>query len=143
MLVCRCAAYMDRIKEGRRLICPAHLRPVYPDSMTLVKHTDTSDRIVIEVYPSMALDKRTLKLATTEHSHFHMPITKAKIDPWGRCRKLAGLAQEFLDDHFEHSERNYFRDEHSLHGEIVLYATQLSQSAIPPKSMGSRNMSTP
>lgn len=85
----------ERIKEIADLFALLIYGPVYPDSMTLVKNADNSERIVIEVYPSMALNKRTLKLATTEHSHFHMPITRAKIDLGAVVGRWLGMHRNF------------------------------------------------
>ncbi len=132
-----------RIKEIADLFALLIYGPVYPDSMTLVKHTDTSDRIMIEVYPSLALDRRTIKLATTEHSHFHMPITKAKIDLGAVIGSWLGLHKNYSTIISSIQNETGFRDEHSLHGEIVLYATQLESISHSAKVDGKQKYEYP
>lgn len=98
--------------------------PVYPESIQLIKKGGDDRPFGIEVYPSLSLDKRTMELCTKDQSHFHMPITKSNID-------LAAVLSAWLSAPKNHStivssiqNETGFRDEHSLHGEIVLYATQ-------------------
>lgn len=132
-----------RIKEVADLFALLIYSPVYPDNITLVKNADTSERIVIDVYPSMALDKRTLKLATTEHSHFQMPITKAKIDLGAVVGRWLGMHKNFSTIISSIQNETGFRDEHTLHGEIVLYATQLESISHSAKVDGKQKYEYP
>jgi hypothetical protein len=98
--------------------------PVYPESIRLIKKGGDDHQFMIEVYPSLFRDKRTIDLCTKDQSHFHIPIAKSKID-------LAAVLSAWLSGPNNHStivssiqNETGFRDQHSLHGEIVLYATQ-------------------
>ena len=104
--------------------------PVYPDSICISKRVDNSRDnpkypISIDVYPSMALNERTRDLCIKERSNFTMPITNSKID-------LASTILEWLRAPKDYStivssiqHETGYRNEHSLHGELILYATQL------------------
>lgn len=133
----------DRVKEIADLFALLICNPVYPDSMSIVKRDDGNRPAAIVIYPSLVLDKRTIKLSTMEHSHFQMPITKAKID-------LGAIVSAWLDVHKDHStiissiqHETGFRDEHSLHGEIVLYATQLESISHTAHAGGKRKYEYP
>jgi len=99
--------------------------PVYPESITL-KHINKNDDEQINVstvYPSLVLETRTYNLCNKERSHFHMPITKSTTDlskviaNWLENPKLFSAIVSSIQ------HETGFRDEHSLHGELVLYAT--------------------
>lgn len=106
------------------LICS----PVYPDSIRFTK-SENDLPCSIEIYPSMGINPRTKDICIKAKSNFHMPITNASID-------LASVIDNWLK-----VSKNYstivssiqndmgFRYEHSLHGEIVLYATQFESIA--------------
>lgn len=132
-----------RIKEIADLFSLLIYDPVYPDSVTLVKHTDTSDRIRIELYPSLVRDKRTIKFATRERFHFLMPITKAKIDLGAVVKSWLGLYKKFSTIISSIQNETGFRDEHSLHGEIVLYAAQFESISHSSKVDGKQKYEYP
>ena len=98
--------------------------PVYPEIIKL-KHIDGNGHPYSStVYPSMAIEKRTADLYKRERSHFHMPITKSSID-------LAKVIASWLEQSKKYTmivsslqHETGFRNEHSVHGELVMYATQ-------------------
>lgn len=98
--------------------------PVYPESIRLRKPGPDEHPLTIDLYPSMVLDPRTIKLCTRDHFHWHMPITQATVP-------LDSIASTWLQSPQNHSpivssiqHETGFRNEHAAHGEIVLYATQ-------------------
>jgi hypothetical protein len=98
--------------------------PVYPESIRLRKRGPDKCPITIELYPSMVLDPRTIKLCTSNHSHWHMPITHSTVP-------LDSIVSTWLQAPQNHSpiissiqHETGFRNAHAVHGEIVLYATQ-------------------
>jgi hypothetical protein len=80
---------------------------------------------ILHVYWTMVIEKRTIELATMERFHSLMPITYSNIDlskvleAWfaisDKCSVIVTGIQHEIG----------FRNEHSIHGEIVLWATQL------------------
>jgi hypothetical protein len=97
--------------------------PVYPDSIKASK-TLGDNKVNLDVYPSMSLSDRTINLCFKDRSHFHMPITKSNMD-------FEKTVSEWLDSSDVYStivssiqNETGYRDLHSVHGEIVLYATQ-------------------
>lgn len=98
--------------------------PVYPESIRLRKPGPDERPITIELYPSMVLDPRTIKLCTRDHFHWHMPITQSTVP-------LDSIVSTWLQAPQNHSpivssiqHETGFRNAHAAHGEIVLYATQ-------------------
>lgn len=98
--------------------------PVYPESIHLRKPSADKHPITIQIYPSLVLDPRTIKLSTQDHFHWHMPITQSTVP-------LDSIVSTWLQAPKSHSpivssiqNETGFRDEHTVHGEIVLYATQ-------------------
>ena len=98
--------------------------PVYPESISIINKAKPSSP-PLPVYPWMALDKRTIDLSTKTQSHFHMPIKRSNIDfavvlsTWLSEQNSAPTITSSIQN------ETGFRDLHSLHGELVLYATQL------------------
>lgn len=99
--------------------------PVYPEIIKL-KHVDSqgnpSDSTV---YPSMVLERRTSNLCKKERSHFHMPITNSNIDLESVITSWLGQSQKYTTIVSSLQNETGFRSEHSVHGELVMYATQL------------------
>jgi len=115
----------ERIREIADLFAILMYSPVYPENVQIIKKFEDGHTLAIDVYPSLVLNRRTMDLCTEDRSHFYMPITKSNID-------LPAIIQSWLKDPKKHSiivssiqNETGFRDEHSLHGELVLYATQL------------------
>ena len=99
--------------------------PVCPERISIMMSHDYDHPVTVEVYPFMSLSKDIMNLCTTDMSHFHMPITNSKID-------LASIFSNWLKAPGDYSTivsniQNDvgFQAIHFLHGEIVLYATQL------------------
>lgn len=114
----------DHISDIADLFAILIYIPVYPESIRIVKKLDENQRIVIHVYPSMMLNKRTLELCTYERTHFDMPIKNSNIN-------LASIMDTWLNTPINYStiissiqQETGFRYEHLLHGELVIYATQ-------------------
>ena len=98
--------------------------PVYPETIYLVKKENSDRPLLIEVFPSMVLDKRTITICKADRSHFSMPITQFNVD-------LPGIMKSWLETPLKYGtvitaiqHKTGIRDLHSLHGDIVLYATQ-------------------
>ena len=100
--------------------------PVYPDSIYATKEIGKNQTISINIYPNMALNKRTMDLCIQERSHFNMPITNSNID-------LASTIMKWLDDSKDYlsstivsriQHETGYRNEHSIHDELVSHATQ-------------------
>jgi hypothetical protein len=123
----------NHISDVANLFAILIYNPVYPESIRLIKK-GTDDRLIeIEVYPSLSLDKRTIELCNKERSHFFMPINKSNID-------LATVLSLWLSASRNHStiissiqNETDFRDEHSLHGELVIYSTQFESISYAAK----------
>ena len=100
--------------------------PVHPESIQIVKRVGVADENVrfVKFYPSTSLSAKTVALSSQQTSHYHLPITNKKVD-------LASLIAEWMrsPDRFStmvssiQNETGY-REVHSLHGELVLFATQ-------------------
>lgn len=107
--------------------------PVYPQKIELIYRADTeylSENVVI---PSLHLEAGTIGLCKQERSHFSLPITHSKID-------LSTIISNWLRDPKQFStivsniqHKTGFKDEHSLHGDLVLYATQLESISFSQK----------
>jgi hypothetical protein len=99
--------------------------PVYPETITVNKKTDKGLSHYLDVIPSIALEKKTIGICTNERSHFDMPITNSNVD-------LSSIMDIWIKSSEDYStvvssiqHETGFRDKHSVHGEIVLYTTQL------------------
>jgi len=99
--------------------------PVYPELIKLWHIDNNSNRFMSTIYSSMCLERRTSDLCKRNHSHFDMPITESKID-------LASSITSWLEQSEKYStivsslqNETGLRSEHSVHGELVMYATQL------------------
>lgn len=97
--------------------------PVYPEQIQIMKR-EKDTALTLSVYPSIRLEHRTLELCRHSVSHFRLPIKNTNInlaevlDVWIKRNK------EFSTIVSRIQTETGFRDEHSLYGEIVLYATQ-------------------
>ena len=111
--------------------------PVYPDSISVVAPEEGQNHRNLKLYPSIALEKRTMELALREKSNFHLPITQSNIDLSKTIKKWAENSSNFQTIISSVQNETGFRDEHSIHGEIVIYSTQLesiSYNASKPSS---------
>jgi len=98
--------------------------PVYPENIDIMTN-EQDDPEILKVYPTMIREQRTIGLAARENHYVLMPITYSTID----------LAKTFEAWHAQSNAYSVivsaiqnetgFRNMHSLHGEIVLYSTQL------------------
>ncbi|MGR4971372.1 hypothetical protein ACIPQ1_00780 [Pseudomonas sp. LARHCG127] len=108
--------------------------PVHPESISVDKETpgDKGARS-LAFFPSNTLSSKTLMLSSQQASHFHLPITDNKID----LELLIGKWLEY-PDRFSTilsciQTETGSRYLHSLHGELVLYATQLESISYDDK----------
>lgn len=115
----------DHISDIANLFSLLIYSPVYPDSLRVQKKSGGKTTTTLEIYPSMTLNTRTIELATQERFNYRMPITNTSID-------LGKIAQTWFQSPRSHStiissiqNDTGFSYEHTVHGEIVLYATQL------------------
>lgn len=115
----------DHISDLSNLFALLTCSPVYPDSIHVRKNRGNGHPITLEIYPSMVLDSRTIDLATQSRPHFMMPITYSNI-------ALDKIIYTWLQVPQNHStiissiqNDTGFSNEHTVHGEIVMYATQL------------------
>ncbi len=100
--------------------------PVYPECINLNKPGTDNLPITIQICPSMVLDPRTINLLNTRnYIHQHMPITQSTVP-------FDSIVSTWMQEPQSHStivssiqKETGFRNEHSAHGEIVLFATQL------------------
>lgn len=97
--------------------------PVHPEIIKLKKDDENGRPYLSTVYSSMALDKRTVNLCKNRRSHYRMPITESNID-------IAKAISNWLEKSRKHSiivsslqYETGFATDHSVHGELVMYAT--------------------
>jgi thiaminase len=100
--------------------------PVYPKNISIyISHKDDHLEI-LELCPTIIADKRTMDLASTVKHHSLLPITHSYID-LGRVledwHKKSYQEYSVLVSAIQHETG--FRTMHSLHGEIVIYLSQL------------------
>jgi hypothetical protein len=98
--------------------------PVYPE---LIKLNVMLDNIPLTsiIYPSVVLERKTYEeLCKRERYHFDMPIRESNID-------LARVIANWLKQSDKYTiivsgiqNETWFRNEHSVHGELIMYATQ-------------------
>lgn len=113
------------IRELSNLFAVLICSPVYPESIRIPHQAEDGSKSSIVMYPSMVINKRTVEMCTKSQSHFHMPITNAKIDLPSILSKWLECCERYKIIISSIQSETGFRHEHSLHGEIVLYATQL------------------
>lgn len=99
--------------------------PVYPETININKKTEKGLSHYLDVVPSIALEKKTIGICTRERSHFDMPITNSNIDLSSIMNIWIKSPEDYSTVVSSVQHETGFRDEHSVHGEIVLYATQL------------------
>jgi len=115
---------LNNIHEVADLFSVLTYKPVYPETIRILLGEDKNKRL-LSIYPTLLLGKRSIDLIKKEKFHFHMPITNSKIDLPTVIQNWERISNNYstLVSGLQH-ETN-FRDEHSIHGEIVLYVTQL------------------
>lgn len=128
----------DHISDIANLFALLIYSPVYPDNILVQKKRGDGHPTTLEIFPSRFLNTGTIELATQERLNFHMPITNSNV-------ALDKIAQAWLQAPQNHStiissiqNETGFRDEHTVHGEIVLYATQLESIKNKDKIKGNQ-----
>ena len=119
------AAY-SQLEDLTNLFALLICAPVHPESIHAYKEkAPLQGPITIKIYPSMVLNSRTTELCTRRRFHRSMPITKSTapldsiVSAWLRNPKLHSSVVSSIQN--ETGRRN----EHTAHGDVVLYATQL------------------
>ena len=100
-------------------------RPVTPDGIRIpISDDNGSYSHTLDVYPTLLLERRTIELCTRDVSHFTLPINHSNT-------QIGGIVGHWLQRKKDYSviissiqTMTGLTDIHSLHGEIVLYATQ-------------------
>ena len=100
--------------------------PVHPeDIIASTREAQEPAPTKLVLLPSIMLDSRTIELTKQKRSHFNMPLTNSTID-------LTQIAKKWLEIPKRNSvmissiqHETGVRTEHSAHGDIVLYTTQL------------------
>lgn len=98
--------------------------PIYPTSINISKRGKDGYPLILPVFPSIMLDARTLELCERELLHSHLAINSKSIS-------LPDIVSSWIANASKNSTiissiqyKTGLRNEHSTHGEIVLYATQ-------------------
>ncbi|MGB0203512.1 MAG: hypothetical protein ACPF9K_00530 [Neptuniibacter sp.] len=126
---CTVSSLYEHITDISNLFAILIFSPVYPELIKL-KHVDGNGySFNSTIYPSMALERRTADLCQKERSHFLMPITKSNIDLESTVKNWLRLSKKFTTIVSSIQHETGFRNEHSVHGELVMYATQLESIA--------------
>lgn len=121
-LVLRCA--YQHISDLSELFALLFYSPVYPDSTNLIKLNEDNQPVDVKIYPSMALNPRTIEIITHGFFRPDMPITKSTIslasavDHWLRLSPRPDIVSSIQHE-------TGFRDKWAVRGEIVIYAAQL------------------
>jgi hypothetical protein len=121
---CKILTLYEHITDISNLFAILIYGPVYPEIIKLKHIDDDGHHYSSTVYPSMALEKRTADLCKRERSHFQMPITKSSIDLANAITSWLGQSKKYTTIVSSLQHETGFRDEHSVHGELVMYATQ-------------------
>lgn len=98
--------------------------PVYPELIKLKHTVDDGLPFTSTIYPSVALERRTSELCKRERSYFNMPIKKSNIDLASVIKSWLGQSHKYTAIVSSLQHETGFRNEHSVHGELVMYATQ-------------------
>jgi hypothetical protein len=115
---------LNNIHEIADLFSVLTYNPVYPEKIMIMVGENTNKQL-LGIYPTLLLEKRTIDLIKKEKFHFYMPITHSKIDLPKAIQNWARISKNYSTIISGLQHETGFRDEHSIHGEIVLYATQL------------------
>jgi hypothetical protein len=121
---CKVETLYEHITDISNLFAILIYSPVYPEIIKLKHVNGDGHPYSSTIYPSMALERRTADLCKREHSHFHMPITKSKIDLANAITSWLKQSKKFTTIVSSLQHETGFRNEHSVHGELVMYATQ-------------------
>jgi len=98
--------------------------PVYPESINIKKPSSDGSSVTIQIYPSMMLDPRTIKLSTQTRHHHWMPITQSTVPLDSIVTTWLKNSQNYSSMVSSIQHETGFSNEHTAHGDIVLYATQ-------------------
>lgn len=103
--------------------------PVYPDNIQINKIIDNDLPITIKVYPSIFVNPASKTICLKDKSHFRLPITNEKVELPTIIPKWLELKEQYVTIISSIQNQTEYRTPHSLHGEIVVYATQLEDIA--------------
>jgi hypothetical protein len=100
--------------------------PVYPESISIFNGREEGHLGLLELYPTIIAEQRTMAIATSRKHHDLMPITHSVIDlPKVLETWHAKSFNEYSVIISAIQHETGFRSRHSLHGEIVIYSSLL------------------
>jgi len=123
----------DAIQAVRRVFGLAEMfailtfQPTYPMSIRLHQQADDGTIKSFDVFPALYLEARTIDLANDRRSHFTMPITGKNIDLAKAIEQWFPQRRDFSTIVAALQHDTGFGTEHSLHGDILLYVSQLEE----------------
>lgn len=124
----------DHISDIANLFSILILSPVYPNSIKVSKG-DGKNKSTLNIYPSMALSKRTMDLCLKEQAHFFMPITQHSIDLESVIAKWLLSSKDYSTLVSSIQNETGYRTEHQIHGELVVYSTQFEAISYDAREM--------
>lgn len=119
------AEIYKRVSEIANLFALLTCSPIYPDSVRMFGKDQGGNLEILQVYWTMLIEKRTIELATKKRFHSLMPITHSNIDFSKVLEVWFAISDRYSVMVTGIQHEIGFRNEHSIHGEIVLWATQL------------------
>jgi hypothetical protein len=114
-----------RVSQIANLFALLTCSPVYPASVEIFGKDRQGNLEILHVYWTMVIEKRAIELATKKRFHSFMPITNSNIDLSKVLEAWFAISDKYSVIVTGIQHEIGFRNEHSIHGEIVLWATQL------------------
>ena len=104
-------------------------RPTYPQTLTALLRNDAEPPISIALYPSLGLNVATIRQLNRQDIETQLPLTSADLSfgPVLQNWMSDPKRQSVLLSSIQHEVG--FRTEHTVHGDLVLYASQLESIA--------------
>lgn len=107
--------------------------PTYPERINVRMADETVGDVTVPVYPSLGLNPATVELAQRKKTHVLMPINASNL---ALPDVLASWLTSDMKKSILVSAKQHevgFRTDHSAHGDIVLYASQLESISYAAK----------
>jgi hypothetical protein len=116
---------LNHVSEIAGLFALLTCSPVHPEKIDIMIDEQDGHPGNLKVYPTMIREQRTIGLATMEKHNVLMPITYSNIDLAKTIEAWHTQSNTYSVMVSSIQHETGFRNMHSLHGEIVLYSTQL------------------
>jgi hypothetical protein len=99
--------------------------PSHPESLATFFHKADTGISKIELYPSLRLNSATIKLAQKRKHHLQLPISASNFDFTSALSAwmTSNAKESVVISAMQHEVG--FRTEHTAHGDVVLYSSQL------------------